>query len=136
MAKRNRAKKQTTNSTAQANRFISLAGIFALIAVAAAILLGVLTLFNRQNQSLDQVKQELVVANQVPESAAEQPPVTDHQAVEAEQPALDPSIAALPIEPRVGARAPDFTLASLDGSEVSLSHYQGQPVVVTFFHTL
>jgi len=34
---------------------------------------------------------------------------------------------------RPGDMAPDFTLASLDGSQVSLSDYRGETVVLAFF---
>ena len=53
----------------------------------------------------------------------------------ARQQAVDEEIASLPVEPRVGALAPDFTLSDMSGNEVSLSDYRGQPVVVSFFHT-
>ena len=33
---------------------------------------------------------------------------------------------------KVGKRAPDFTLPSLDGGEVSLSSMRGKPVVIEF----
>lgn len=36
-------------------------------------------------------------------------------------------------EIEIGNTAPDFTLTSSDGDEVSLSEYQGQPVLL-FFH--
>ena len=32
-----------------------------------------------------------------------------------------------------GKRAPDFTLAALDGTEVSLSQFRGQPVLINFW---
>ena len=35
--------------------------------------------------------------------------------------------------PKVGDRAPDFTLKSLDGETVSLSDYAGRPVVLNFW---
>ena len=35
--------------------------------------------------------------------------------------------------PLVGRPAPDFRLAAMDGSEVSLSDYRGQPVLVNFW---
>lgn len=35
--------------------------------------------------------------------------------------------------PRVGDTAPDFTLTTLDGETVSLSDYQGQPIVLNFW---
>ena len=35
--------------------------------------------------------------------------------------------------PRVGDRAPDFTLKTLDGKTVSLSDYAGKPVVLNFW---
>ncbi|MEM7343840.1 MAG: redoxin domain-containing protein [Chloroflexota bacterium] len=37
--------------------------------------------------------------------------------------------------PRVGAVAPDFTLTNLNGEQVSLSQFRGQPVVVNFWAT-
>ena len=37
--------------------------------------------------------------------------------------------------PEIGHSAPDFTLTALDGSEVSLSDFQGQPVVLNFWAT-
>ena len=43
--------------------------------------------------------------------------------------------ASLPIAPNIDALAPDFTLADINGNEVSLSDYRGKPIVVTFFHT-
>jgi len=33
----------------------------------------------------------------------------------------------------VGKRVPDFTLAALDGTEVSLSQFRGQPVLINFW---
>lgn len=35
--------------------------------------------------------------------------------------------------PEVGRRAPDFTLESLEGEPVSLSSFQGRPVVINFW---
>jgi cytochrome c biogenesis protein CcmG/thiol:disulfide interchange protein DsbE len=37
--------------------------------------------------------------------------------------------------PEIGHPAPDFTLTALDGSEVSLSDFRGQPVVLNFWAT-
>jgi len=37
--------------------------------------------------------------------------------------------------PEVGALAPDFELAGIDGETVRLSDFRGQPVAVTFMHT-
>lgn len=36
-------------------------------------------------------------------------------------------------EPVTGAPAPDFTLKTLDGSELSLSQFRGQPVLINFW---
>ncbi len=36
---------------------------------------------------------------------------------------------------RPGVAAPGFTLASLGGEDVSLSQFQGRPVVLTYFAT-
>ncbi len=43
--------------------------------------------------------------------------------------------ANLPSSPRVGALAPDFALASLDGRTVRLADLRGQPVVLNFWAT-
>ena len=51
------------------------------------------------------------------------------------QQAVDGAIASLPVKARVGALAPNFTLDDTNGTEVSLSDFQGKPVVLTFFHT-
>ena len=45
------------------------------------------------------------------------------------------AVAFLPVAPEVGALAPNFILPDTTGKQVSLSDFQGQPVVVTFFHT-
>lgn len=37
------------------------------------------------------------------------------------------------VGPNVGQRAPAFTLSALDGSEVSLADYEGQPVILEFW---
>jgi peroxiredoxin len=41
----------------------------------------------------------------------------------------------LDVSPEEGSLAPDFLLESLDGSEVRLSDYHGQPVVLNFWAT-
>jgi len=43
--------------------------------------------------------------------------------------------ADLPVAPVMGARGPDFTLADLNGNEVSLSGLRGQPVLLNFWTT-
>ena len=40
---------------------------------------------------------------------------------------------SLPSSPLVGKQAPDFTLPTLDGTEVRLSHFHGQPVLINFW---
>ena len=42
---------------------------------------------------------------------------------------------SLPPSPLVGKKAPDFTLPTLDGTEVSLSEFHGQPVLINFWAT-
>lgn len=42
---------------------------------------------------------------------------------------------SLPSSPFVGKQAPDFTLPTLDGKEVNLSQFQGQPVLINFWAT-
>jgi len=43
--------------------------------------------------------------------------------------------ANLPVAPVKGSRAPDFTLADLNGNEVSLIDLRGQPVLLNFWAT-
>jgi len=43
--------------------------------------------------------------------------------------------AGLDVAPQVGSLAPDFLLENLDGSEVRLSDYRGQPIVLNFWAT-
>ena len=45
------------------------------------------------------------------------------------------SLASPTSAPVTGARAPDFTLTDLNGSEVSLSGLRGQPVLLNFWAT-
>lgn len=45
----------------------------------------------------------------------------------------EPSMADLEVAPEVGARAPSFTLPSLDGDEISLADFEGQPVILDFW---
>lgn len=45
----------------------------------------------------------------------------------------EPSTADLEVAPEVGARAPSFTLSTLDGDEVALADFEGQPVVLDFW---
>jgi len=47
-------------------------------------------------------------------------------------PAVDLS---LPVEPRIGARAPEISLQTLDGQTVNLSSLVGSPVVISYWST-
>lgn len=42
---------------------------------------------------------------------------------------------SLPQEPKVGSRAPDFTLQTLDGETVSMADMIGRPVVISYWAT-
>ena len=42
---------------------------------------------------------------------------------------------AVPVGSQVGDNAPDFTLSTLDGGQVSLSELKGKPVMLTFWTT-
>jgi thiol-disulfide isomerase/thioredoxin len=56
--------------------------------------------------------------------------IPDPAAFAPQQPALLVGSGALPLE---GQPAPDFTLKTLDGSTVTLSKLQGQPVLINFW---
>ena len=108
MAKRKRTKRRDNGKPGVARWR---AGLLAGLGISAFIVLalaGALLFFSRDDQTADPV---------------------------ARQQAVDAAIAALPVEPRVGARAPDFTLNDINGNQISLSDFQGKPVVITFFHT-
>ncbi len=47
----------------------------------------------------------------------------------------EPDVASLEVAPRVGARAPDFTLPDTTGQNISLSDFRGKPVAMMFFHS-
>jgi cytochrome oxidase Cu insertion factor (SCO1/SenC/PrrC family) len=83
----------------------------------------------------------LIFANtQTPAPAAQVAQVTEESADafavdNGQQIVVEDTSPDLPIAPKVGALAPDFTLADTAGSQVSLAAFRGKPVVVTFFHT-
>jgi peroxiredoxin len=54
------------------------------------------------------------------------------QAAPAQAVAVDPS---LPFEPRVGARAPQFALTTLDGQSLNMDALVGRPVVISYWAT-
>ena len=43
--------------------------------------------------------------------------------------------AQIPVGYRIGQRAPDFAVTTVDGEEVTLAHFQGRPVLLYFFAT-
>lgn len=45
------------------------------------------------------------------------------------------NLSDIPVGVQKGQRAPDFTLLTLAGEEVSLSDYRGQPVLINFWYT-
>ncbi|MBC7261849.1 MAG: redoxin domain-containing protein [Chloroflexi bacterium] len=46
-----------------------------------------------------------------------------------------PSTSNLPVAPREGARAPDFTLRELGGANIRLSDLRGKVVLLNFWAT-
>lgn len=46
---------------------------------------------------------------------------------------MNPTDESIPAEPVPGAPAPDFMLKTLDGNELNLSQFQGQPVMINFW---
>jgi peroxiredoxin len=46
-----------------------------------------------------------------------------------------PPISAVEIGPEIGKRAPDFTLPTLDGKQLSLSQFRGKKVMVNFWQS-
>lgn len=108
MAKGKRYKRNRSDKKGSARWQVGLLAGLSISGFIVLALAGSVFFFNRQDQGIDQA---------------------------AQQQAVDEAIASLPVEPRVGALAPDFTLEDTNGNEVALSDFRGQPVVVTFFHT-
>jgi cytochrome oxidase Cu insertion factor (SCO1/SenC/PrrC family) len=52
-----------------------------------------------------------------------------------DDPGTESAAAGSSVAPEVGALAPDFQLATIDGEQVQLSDFRGRPVAVTFMHT-
>ena len=50
-------------------------------------------------------------------------------------PTPSPTPTSIPQAPQVGKRAPDFQLPDLEGQSVSLSEFQGKPVLLNFWAT-
>lgn len=50
-------------------------------------------------------------------------------------PYIPPPISAVEIGPEIGKRAPDFTLPTLDGKQLSLSQFRGKKVIVNFWQS-
>jgi peroxiredoxin len=67
-----------------------------------------------------------------PQAAQNNAPATSLPDAAKPAPAVDLS---LPVEPRVGARAPAFTLQTLDGRTMDLASLAGSPVVISYWAT-
>jgi peroxiredoxin len=67
-----------------------------------------------------------------PAAPAELSPSTSQELQILPQPAVDLSI---PVEPRIGFRAPDFSLQTLDGQPYQLSQLLGRPVLINYWTT-
>jgi cytochrome c biogenesis protein CcmG/thiol:disulfide interchange protein DsbE len=65
-------------------------------------------------------------------AAPAEPPAALAEAAPKAAPAVDLSI---PVEPKIGFRAPDFTLQTLNGETVRLSELVGRPVVISYWAT-
>ena len=80
-------------------------------------------------------------AADAPEVSQTSPTIAPAAATDAQQ----PTAAAAPTSPpaetavetghEVGQMAPGFTLTTVDGEEVSLASFQGQPLVIYFYAT-
>ena len=62
-------------------------------------------------------------------------PVAPATGAETEQPAATPAVVAVEIGHKVGQRAPDFMLTTVEGEQVSLDSFQGRPLLLYFYAT-
>ena len=62
-------------------------------------------------------------------------PVVPATGAETEQPAATPAVVAVEIGNKVGQRAPGFMLTTVEGEQVSLEGFQGQPLLIYFYAT-
>ncbi len=82
-------------------------------------------------EKTDQESNDSAAAFVVP--AAPPTPVPTEEVVEPPPP--PPVDLSVPVGPKIGLRAPDFTLRTLDGSTVALSDLLGQPVLINYWAT-
>ena len=54
---------------------------------------------------------------------------------ETEQPVATPAVVAVEIGNKVGQRAPGFMLTTVEGEQVSLEGFKGQPLLIYFYAT-
>jgi cytochrome oxidase Cu insertion factor (SCO1/SenC/PrrC family) len=54
---------------------------------------------------------------------------------ETQQPVATPAVVAVEIGNKVGQKAPDFMLTTVEGEQVSLEGFQGQPLLIYFYAT-
>ena len=62
-------------------------------------------------------------------------PTVPATVAETEQPAATPTQMAVEIGYKVGQKAPDFTLTTVEGEQVSLESFKGQPLLIYFYAT-
>jgi peroxiredoxin len=84
-----------------------------------------------QSQTLTDQAAEVASVESAPVQALEVAPAPAAASLKA-APAVDLSI---PVEPKIGFRAPDFTLQTLSGETVRLSDLVGRPVVISYWTT-
>ena len=54
---------------------------------------------------------------------------------ETQQPVATPAVVAVEIGNKVGQRAPGFMLTTVEGEQVSLEGFKGQPLLIYFYAT-
>lgn len=148
MSKKKR-KRQNRSSTAPQNvknnlvlRTSVILGLIALVIVVFASLLQA-----RQRGTTGQVlsSSDSVVPQAVDKSEAnnvalrqdENSAIEDTTSAEeaAEGSIVEGVAADLPVAPEVGALAPDFALATIDGEQLALADVRGKPMFISFFHS-
>ena len=137
--KKSRSKQQQVTSPRGAKRN-RVQYTFIGIALAALVIAGFATIL-RPQQAAQTTEQGLVSSDAVTAVDVENSEISSAVSSTSENSVADDAAVAeklaadLPIAPAVGALAPDFELATINGEQLALADMRGKPMFISFFHS-